>query len=95
MNSKRSTIRTGIAAMAATGAIFSMAACGTEIQPPAQDIGSHQKQEEAPDQPARTSIPRGSFGDEYGQAKGRKQHEQSTPAGSGTRNRMNFRDGGF
>ena len=92
--SMNTTIRRAIATTAAAAAMFSIAACGTEIQAPANDIGRHQRQtEKAPAQPPRTSIPRGSFGDEYGQARAR-QH-RSTPAGSGTRNRMDFRDRGF
>ena len=92
MNSTSTTIRKAIAASAAAAAIFSMAACGSEIQAPTNDIGKSQQQQ-APKQGHRTSIPRGSFNDEYGQAKNR-QHP-STPAGSGTRNRMDFRDRGF
>ena len=89
------TIRRRIAFCTIAAFAFpAFAACGTEIAPPAQDIGgSQQKHGKAPAQPARTSIPRGGFGDEYGQAKARKQ--QSTPAGSGTRNRIDFRDRGF
>lgn len=94
MFSNSTTIRRAIATTAAAAAMFSMAACGSEIQAPTNDIGRHQREtDKAPAQAPRTSIPRGDFGDEYGQARARKHH--TTPAGSGTRNRMDFRDRGF
>jgi hypothetical protein len=94
MNSNSTTTRRAVATIAAAAVMFSAAACGTEIQAPTNDIGRHQREtDKAPSQAPRTTIQRGSFGDEYGQARARKHH--STPAGSGTRNRMDFRDRGF
>ena len=83
------------AAVVAAVTMFAVAACGTEVQAPTQDIsGSHTKQEKkAPPQPSRTSERRMDFGDEVGTADPRE--KKPTPAGSGTRNRMDFRDHGI
>ena len=69
MNTNAHTIRQGFAAFTAATAFFAFAACGTEISPPAQDIGgTQQKQEPNAPQDPRTSIPRSDFGDENGNA---------------------------
>ena len=69
MNTNGTTIRKGFTAAVAASAFFAFAACGTEISPPAQDIGgTQQKQEPNVPQDPRTSIPRSDFGDENGNA---------------------------
>ena len=74
-------------------ACSAFAACGTEIEPPSQDIGDQvKKQDRTVPTPKRTSGNRYDFNDEYGTAKVRPRKTQ--PAGSGTRNRMDFRDVG-
>jgi len=88
------TIRRRIAAITIAAIAFpAFAACGTEIAPPAQDIGGSKVQkQDAPAMPPRTTGNRFQFDDEYGAAKVREHKTQ--PAGSGTRNRMDFRDDG-
>lgn len=69
------------------------AACGTEISPPAQDISRAKvEKKDAPATPPRTTGNRFRFDDEYGTAK--VPAHEPRPAGSGTRNRMDFRDDG-
>jgi hypothetical protein len=94
MNTNTTTIRRRFAAIAIAAIAFpAFAACGTEISPPAQDIGgSRIEKQDAPSQPERTTGNRYRFDDEYGTPKIRERKAQ--PAGSGTRNRMDFRDEG-
>lgn len=91
------TIRRRVAACAVAAVVFpAFAACGAEVVPPAQNIGGDKVQKQdapAPRAPKRTTGNRFDFGDEYGQARARKHTNE--PAGSGTRNRMDFRDGGW
>ena len=73
------------------GIVFPFAtACGTEVPAPAQDIShsSTDKKAEHKPQAPRTERNRAGFDDEYGQAEQRKNVRR--PAGSGTRNRMDF-----
>ena len=88
------TIRRRIAAITIAAIAFpAFAACGTEIAPPAQDIGgSKVEKQDGPGMPERTTGNRFQFDDEYGTAK-RREHK-TQPAGSGTRNRLDFRDDG-
>ena len=94
MNTNATTIRRRIAAIAIAAIAFpAFAACGTEISPPAQDIGGSKIQkQDAPSQPPRTTGNRSRFDDEYGTPRIREHKAQ--PAGGGTRNRMDFRDDG-
>ena len=85
------TFRKGIASAFAVAAVFAVTACGNEVAPPAQDIGGTQADKPAPTQ-RNTSGSRMDFGDENGKAA--QQSGDSEPAGSGTRNRMDFRDDG-
>lgn len=95
MNTTTTTIRRRIAACTIAAFAFpAFAACGSEISPPAQDISRDkidQQERQAP-MPKRTTGNRYSFDDEYGTAKIPERKAQ--PAGSGTRNRMDFRDDG-
>ena len=88
------TIHRRIASGIVTAIAFSaFAACGTEVEPPAQDIGDQvQKKDNTAPAPKRTTGNRYDFGDEYGTPKIRE--HKARPAGSGTRNRMDFRDAG-
>ena len=88
------TIRRRIAAITIAAIAFpAFAACGTEIAPPAQDINRTKvEKHDGPGMPERTTGNRFQFDDEYGKAKIRERKTQ--PAGSGTRNRMDFRDDG-
>ena len=88
------TIHRRIASGIVTAIAFSaFAACGTEVEPPAQDIGDKvQKQDRTAPAPDHKSGNRYDFGDEYGTPKIRE--HKARPAGSGTRNRMDFRDAG-
>ena len=68
MNINGTTIRRSVTAFTAATAFFAVTACGAEVAPPTQDIGgTQQKVTDAPDQPAKTTTPRGDFGDEYGE----------------------------
>jgi hypothetical protein len=62
----RDIARRGCIAVAAATAFVAVAACGTEVAPPTQDIGGTQETTDAPPQPTRTSPTRGDFGDENG-----------------------------
>ena len=89
------TIRRRIATAIVTAFAFSaFAACGTEVEPPSQNIGRDQveKKDRPVPVPKRTTGNRFNFGDEFGTPKIRER--KASPAGSGTRNRMNFRDDG-
>lgn len=92
MNSSN-TIRRRIAVGVFTAIVFStFAACGTEVAPTQDISGTKVHKSDAPPVPARTSVNRRIFDDEFGQAKARE--HKASPAGSGTRNRMDFRDDG-
>ena len=94
MNNSTTAVRRAFAAAAVVIGFSGLTACGTEIAPPSQDIGTVvEKQQKAPVQPRRTTGNRMHFGDDLGDAKTRAPR-QATPAGSGTRNRMDFRDTG-
>jgi hypothetical protein len=89
------TIRRQIAACAIAAIVVpAFAACGEEIAPPTQDVGRNQvdKQDRQAPVPQRTTGNRFDFGDEYGTAK--VPERKARPAGSGTRNRMDFGDDG-
>ena len=73
-------------------ACSAFAACGTEIEPPAQDISGDRAEKNKAPAPDHKSGNRYDFGDEYGTPKIRER--KARPAGSGTRNRMDFRDAG-
>ena len=88
-----STVRRRIAAIG-VAAIFlpTFAACSAEVSPPQQNIGQDgaEKKDRTAPVPRRTSVNRFDFGDEYGKATPRK--KKASPAGSGTRNRLDFGD---
>lgn len=88
------TIHRRIASCAIVAVAFSgFAACGSEVSPPAQNISDQsEKQDSKAPSPRRTTGNRFDFGDEYGTAK--VPARKARPAGSGTRNRMDFRDEG-
>ena len=93
MNGK-SSIRKTFASAVAISAFVAMSACSADVDPPSQNINKVVKKDtKAPNQPTRTGGPRGSFGDEYGNPK--KLEKKINPAGSGTRNRLNFGDNGL
>lgn len=85
------TIRRRIAAIGVAAIVFpTFAACSNEISPPRQNIGQDraEKKDRVAPVPERTSPNRFDFGDEYGKAKLRER--KALPAGSGTRNRLDF-----
>ena len=86
------TMRRGVVAVVTTAAFFAVAACGTEVAPPAQDIGSVAKKKSQAPRPApvRTSEVRMDFGDDNGTATPRAPRAKDYWKGSG--NRMDFRD---
>lgn len=89
------SMRRSIAACAIAAIAFpAFAACGTDVSPPAQNVGRNQTDTQDHDgpMPKRTTGNRFDFGDEYGRAEVRER--KARPAGSGTRNRMDFRDDG-
>ena len=89
------TVRRRFAACVAAAVVFPVfAACGADVEAPAQDI-SRQKVEkkDAVPAPKRTTGNRYDFRDEYG--KGEVAARKARPAGSGTRNRMDFGDNGW
>ncbi|HYH72686.1 MAG TPA: hypothetical protein VD764_05675 [Nocardioides sp.] len=94
MNTTTTTIRRRIAFCTIAAITFpAFAACGAEIAPPAQDISRAKiDKQDQPTMPKRTTGNRFEFGDEYGTAEA--QQRKTRPAGSGTRNRMDFRDDG-
>jgi hypothetical protein len=91
MNTNSTRCRIAAIAIAAITAP-AFAACGAEISAPAQEIGRNQDRDShrAVPAPERTTGNRWDFDDEYGKAK--VPARKSQPAGSGTRNRMNFED---
>jgi len=92
MNGNR-TIRRAFASAVAISALLAMTSCSSEVTPPSQDLGKVVDKGKAPRQPTRTEGPRGNFGDEYGNPK--KLEKRTNPAGSGTRNRLDFGDNGL
>ena len=93
MNTNTTTVRRAFAAAAIVIGFSGVTACGTEISPPSQDIGTVvKKQQKAPVQPRRTTGNRMHFGDDLGDATTRV--HTSAPARIGTRNRMDFGDTG-
>jgi hypothetical protein len=92
MNGTRS-IRRGFAAAVAITTFAALTACSTEVKPPEQNIGKIARPDgRAPHNPAKKDSGRGNFGDELGNPK--LMHKKNLPAGSGTRNRLNFGDNG-
>jgi hypothetical protein len=88
------TIRRAFASVVAISAFLAMTSCSSEVSPPSQDINKVVKKDtKAPAQPKRTGSARLSFGDDLGTAKHLK--KKTNPAGSGTRNRLNFGDDGL
>ena len=85
------TTRSAIVAVAIITAFSGVTACGADVSPPSQDINKVVKKQ-APAQPQRTTGNRLKFGDDLGNAETRA--HKSSPAGSGTRNRLDFRDTG-
>ena len=91
MNTNTTTRRRIAAFTIAAIGFPAFAACGSEIAPPAQNIGRDRvQQEKVVPAPQRTTGNRWDFDDEYGKAK--VPARTSQPAGSGTRNRMDFGD---
>lgn len=87
------TMRRAIVAAAIITAFSGVTACGANVSPPSQDINKIvNEQQKAPAQPLRTTGNRLQFGDDLGNAKPRA--HKNSPAGSGTRNRLDFRDTG-
>lgn len=82
---RRRIAATGIAAIA----FSAFAACGTEVEAPAQDISNEvDKQDRTAPVPPRTSGNRYDFDDEYGSPEARARKE--APAENRTRRPMDF-----
>jgi hypothetical protein len=92
MNGKSPTRRTFASAVAIT-TFVALTACSADVEPPAQNINNVvRKDGRAPHNPAKVNSGRGHFGDELGNP--RLMRKKNLPAGSGTRNRMDFGDNG-
>ena len=93
MNGTRS-IRRGFAAAVAITTFAALTACSADVKPPEQNINKVVPRPDgrAPHNPAKKDSGRGNFGDELGNPK--LMHKKNLPAGSGTRNRLDFGDNG-
>ena len=90
MSTNTHSVRRRIAAGAVAALVLpAFAACGADVDPPAQNISRH-KTDKTTTVPDHASGNRKDFGDEYGT----KPAPTSTPSPDGGRslNRMNFRD---
>lgn len=95
MNTNIHSVRRRMAACAVAAIVLpAFAACGADIDPPAQNInrGTVDKDTKAP-VPEHTSGNRYDFGDEYGKRAVKK--HSTTPDQERSLNRMNFRDNGL
>ena len=95
MNTNIHSVRRRIAVCAVAAVVLpGFAACGADIDPPAQNInrGSVDKDTKAP-VPEHTSGNRYDFGDEYGQRAPKKQ--KADPDQERSLNRKDFRDNGL
>jgi hypothetical protein len=91
MNTNTHSVRRRMAACAVAALVLPVfAACGADVDPPAQNInrGSVDKDTKAP-VPKHTSGNRYDFGDEYGN---RAPKKQTSPDQERSLNRMDFRD---
>jgi hypothetical protein len=91
MNTNTHSVRRRMAACAVAALVLPVfAACGADVDPPAQNInrGEVDKDTKAP-VPDHTSGNRYDFGDEYGN---RAPKKQTSPDQAQSLNRMDFRD---
>ena len=91
MSTNTHSVRRRVAACAAAALVLpALAACGADLDPPAQNISRHKVDKSAP-VPDHASGNRNKFGDEYG--------ERATPKAKPTPernlNRLDFRDNGL
>lgn len=93
MNANTHAVRRRVAACA-VAAVFlpAFAACGADLDPPAQNINQNKVEKKAP-VPKHTSGNRYNFGDEYGNRAGKKSAPE--PDEGRSLNRMDFRDNGL
>lgn len=95
MNTNTHAVRRRIAACAVAAVVLpAFAACGADLDPPAQNInrGKVDKDTSAPG-PKYTSGNRLDFGDEYGKRKAKP--NKTVPDEKRSLNRMDFRDNGL
>ena len=95
MNTNTQSVRRRIAACAVAAIVLpAFAACGADIDPPAQNInrGKVDKDTSAP-VPKHTSGNRMDFGDEYGKREAKP--DKTVPDEGRRLNRMNFGDNGL
>jgi hypothetical protein len=95
MNTNTHSVRRRMAACAVAALVLPVfAACGADVDPPAQNInrGTDDKDTKAP-VPEYTSGNRYHFGDEYGQRSPKKQ--EAEPDQERSLNRKDFRDNGL
>ena len=94
MNTNTHFVRRRVAACAAAAIVLpGFAACGADIDPPAQDISREkvEKKDTVP-VPKHTSGNRLDFGDEYGKRSVKERKADPDPGGL---NRMDFQDNGL
>jgi hypothetical protein len=96
MNENPHAIRRRLAACAAAAVVLpALAACGADLDPPAQDISRDkvEKKTDTPSGPGYTSGNRYQFDDEYGK-RATKKHK-ADPPDERSLNRLDFRDNGL
>nr|WP_300046516.1 hypothetical protein [uncultured Nocardioides sp.] len=91
MSTNTHSVRRRIAACAVAAIVLpTFAACGADLDPPAQNINRH-KTDKATTVPDHASGNRKEFGDEYG----KRAKPTPSPDQGRSLNRMNFRDNGL
>jgi len=78
--------RPGLASVAAAAAFIALTACGTEVAPPAQDVGRTVEKDRTTPDTRNSTGNRMDFGDDYG--KGEPRVKKLSPADRATRNRL-------
>jgi hypothetical protein len=93
MSTNTHSVRRRIAACAVAALVLPVfAACGADLDPPAQNINRQNVEKKAP-VPDHTSGNRNDFGDEYGKREAKP--DKAVPDEGRSLNRMNFRDNGL
>ncbi|WP_299925400.1 hypothetical protein [uncultured Nocardioides sp.] len=95
MNENSHAVRRRLAAWAAVAVVLpALAACGADIDPPAQDISRNKAEKtDTVTVPDHTTGNRLDFGDEYGKAPAKDR--RTDPPDERNLNRLDFRDNGL
>ena len=94
MNTNTHSVRRRIAACAVAAVVLpTFAACGADLDPPAQNINRGTGRQDQPPSPDHASGNRKDFGDEYGKREAKP--DKPSPDQGRSLNRMNFRDNGL